>query len=109
MRVNNTLVYFPGKIDNTTLDIAANGQGQAVITWTSKGNGFEEIRAQAIDLGGNRLWTDDLRVDRDIALSSQGNPSVVFTSASQIVIVWRRGPQDPPLNFRNQQHFGTKT
>lgn len=96
--INNTPVYLPDKVDNTTISVAVNGQGQAIISWISKGNGLEEIRAQAVNQSGSLLWNSDVRVDQDIVLTSQGNPSVAFLAENQVVITWRRGPQDPPLD-----------
>ena len=46
------------------------------MVWEDHRNGNSDIYAQRLDLDGNRLWPEDLRVNSDSGTAGQNNPTV---------------------------------
>jgi|GEM_PF-933948 len=68
-------------------DIAADGEGGAIITWTDTRNGDNDIYAQRIDASGNVLWTPE-GVAVATGTLNQADPKVTTDGKHGAIITW---------------------
>ena len=69
-------------------DIATDGAGGAIITWTDTRNGDNDIYAQRISASGSVLWAPNgVPVAVDPALN-QANPKLVSDGSGGAIITW---------------------
>ena len=48
------------------------------LNWVDERNGNQDIYAQKLDTNGNRLWTDDPKININSGSSSQNNPEIII-------------------------------
>ncbi|MEA2088896.1 MAG: prepilin-type N-terminal cleavage/methylation domain-containing protein [Patescibacteria group bacterium] len=59
-------------------DLAIDSSDNIYIIWTDERNGNKDIYAQKYDSDGNKLWTNDLRVNINVGNSDQDNPEIII-------------------------------
>jgi len=69
-------------------DVAVDGSGNAVVVWGDTRNGDTDVYMQRLDVGGNRLWAQDMRVNGDSGTALQASPAVVADGSGNVVVVW---------------------
>jgi prepilin-type N-terminal cleavage/methylation domain-containing protein len=85
-----TLLWTPDNIEvaaatsseQSESSITIDSNDNLYIVWTDMRNGNQDIFAQKYDKNGNRLWTDDLRVNINNDSSNQFNPNVTMNPAN---------------------------
>jgi hypothetical protein len=87
--------------------IGMDSNDECVIVWSDWRNSFSDpdIYAQRLDTGGNKLWSIDLRVNSDSAVSNQWDPSIAVDQNGNAIIAWaddRNGNKDVYAQWINQ-------
>ncbi len=65
--------------------------------WQDLRNDDGDIYAQRFDANGNRLWSEDLRVNGDDGMDMQSSPAATVDQAGNLLVVWvdnRHGNND---------------
>ena len=57
--------------------LAIDSTDNTYIIWTDERNGNKDIYAQKFDSNGNKLWTNDLRININVGDSDQENPKII--------------------------------
>jgi hypothetical protein len=70
--------------------VAVDASGNAVAVWDNRTSDWD-IYAQRLDGSGNRLWSDDLRVNSDSGTASQVYPAVAIDGDGNAAVVWQDG------------------
>ncbi len=86
--LNNGQAICTATNNQTGPQIATDGAGGAIITWSDLRSGNYDIYAQRINAGGAPQWISD-GVDICKAIQSQGNPQIVADGAGGAIIVWQ--------------------
>jgi len=69
--------------------LAVDGSNDAVVVWQDGRNGGYDIYTQRLDVAGNRLWNDDLRVHAGCGAAVQDDPAVAVGSGGNAIVVWK--------------------
>ncbi len=73
--------------DQTNPKIAiTQNSATTTIVWQDERNGNIDIYAQALDISGNKLWTNDLQITA--SSTDEYSPAVSFDSSNNIVVAW---------------------
>ena len=67
--------------------VAVDESGNAVVVWWDDRSGNYDIYAQRLDVTGNRLWVQDVRVNYD-SEATQWYPAVSIDGSGNAVVVW---------------------
>ncbi len=73
---------------------AANDE--VYVVWCDLRRDAGDIFAQRIDANGNRLWSQDLRINSDIGTATQFDPAIAVDAAGNLWIAW--------VDSRNNNH-----
>lgn len=71
--------------------IIALGDGTLVIAWVDNRNGHCDIYAQRIDADGNRLWSQEVRINSDMGSTAQWGPALAPAEGNAVFVVWEDG------------------
>jgi hypothetical protein len=71
--------------------IIALGDGTLVIAWVDNRNGHCDIYAQRIDADGNRLWSQEARINSDMGSTAQWEPALAPAEGNAVFVVWEDG------------------
>jgi len=77
--------------------VSVDNAGNAFIVWTDEQNDDGDIYAQKIDPDGNKLWTEDLKINTDTTVQDQSAPDIAINGYDSIFYVWtdaRNGDND---------------
>ena len=77
-----------GTEDQALPAVTVDGGGNAVVVWADKRNGNYDIYSQKLDVGGNKLWSADMRVNSDSGAEVQWSPAVGVDGSGNSVVVW---------------------
>ena len=86
--LNNGLAVCTAANNQTGPQIATDGAGGAIITWSDIRNGNYDIFAQRVEADGTPKWTAD-GVAICTAIQPQGNPQILSDGAGGAIIVWQ--------------------
>ena len=83
-----------------------SGNNQIIVAWTDSRNlnndqNFD-IYAQQLNLDGDQLWSQDVRVNRDTGAFGQEDPAVAIDRSGNTVVVWS-DRRDYPANIYAQR------
>jgi hypothetical protein len=76
-----------GKVEQFSPDIAVDGSGNFVITWTDERNGNRDIYAQRYNSSGTPV-DSNFRVNDDAGTTYQGVPATAMDASGNFVITW---------------------
>jgi hypothetical protein len=68
--------------------VAADPNGNAVVTWQDDRNGNADIYAQMVGASGSKLWAADQRVNSDGGTAGQRRPTVAVGPSGDATVVW---------------------
>lgn len=72
---------------------AQEAQGGIFVAWSdlrnNQSDGNWDVYLQRIDLNGNRLWSEDLRVNSDATNHNQSSPTVNVDGEGNAILVWQ--------------------
>jgi hypothetical protein len=82
--------------------LATDGAFGAIITWTDRRTGTEDVYAQRIDASGDTVWAAG-GVPICTAVNFQYHPSVISDGAGGAIIVWEDARSDPVRDIYAQR------
>jgi hypothetical protein len=77
-----------GSAEQYTPAIAINSSGIAFVVWQDQRSDGYGIYAQKVDMNGNRLWANDIRVSA-AGRCNDAKPAIAIDSSGGFVLVWQ--------------------
>ncbi|OGF23891.1 hypothetical protein A3H66_01270 [Candidatus Falkowbacteria bacterium RIFCSPLOWO2_02_FULL_45_21] len=76
---DNIMVNAYAPAGQSDPSLALDNADNLYISWTDERDGNQDIYAQKINAGGNRLWPDDIRININLGVSNQYNSEIIVS------------------------------
>ena len=91
-----------GATDQYSPVIDIDSSGNLYFAWTDERNSNKDVYAQKYDTNGNKIWTNDLKINTDGGATDQYSPDIAIDCNDDIYFAWtdeRNGDSDIYAGF----------
>jgi len=78
-----------GSANQSNVTIISDSNNNLFLAWQDNRNGNNDIYAQKYDPTGQKLWTNDVKVNSDNGTANQNYPSLALDSSNNLYITWQ--------------------